>query len=311
MPITLDEIAALVAAAARAPSVHNSQPWRFRVCGNALELHADHDRNLRHTDPDGREMLISCGAALYGLRLGIRKLGYLPAVQILPDPAQPALIARVRPGGRAPITRHEQDMHAALPHRHTHRGPFAPVPVPGRLLAGLCADATAEGAALILIDQPDRLADLAGLIAAADQAQQASPEIRAELRRWTRPAGSDARDGVPAHAWAGTQSADVRRPPAPPPAAAEPRDDGLPATSASQRTAPAPARLPQRDFGLPGSLPGGGPPPSATAVLTTPGDAPADWLRAGRRARDLAQWPGQAGSKTPAPRPGNDDGHAC
>jgi hypothetical protein len=287
MRITLDEITVLVATAARAPSVHNSQPWRFRACGNVLELHADHGRNLRQTDPDGREMLISCGAALYGLRLGFRKLGYLPAVEILPDPAQPALIARVRPGGRAQITRHERDMLAALPHRHTHRGPFAPVPVPGRVLAGLCVDATAEGAVLVLIDQRDRLADLAALAEAAGRAQRASPEIQAELRRWTRPAGSTARDGVPAHAWADPQTAEVRQRAAEPPAVVEPRDDGLPPVSAGLQAVPtlavpAQPRLPQRDFGLPGSLPGRGSPPSATAVLTTPGDTPADWLAAGQ-----------------------------
>jgi nitroreductase len=264
MPVTPDEIAFLIATAARAPSVHNTQPWRFRVGGNVLEFHADPGRNLRQTDPDGREMLISCGAALYGLRLGLRKLGYLPVVELLPDPAQPTLIARIRPGGHAPITRHERDMLAAVPHRHTHRGPFAPVPVPARLLAGLGHDATAEDADLVLIDQPDQVRDLVGLAAAADRAQRASPKIRAELQRWTRSAGSPARDGIPAHAWAGPHSADVPAAPA-----------DVPAT-------PAQERLPQRDFGLPGSLSRGGPPPSATAVLTTPGDGPADWLHAGQ-----------------------------
>ena len=57
----------LIRLAARAPSLHNTQPWRFKVSQDALELYADPKRQLR-VDPDGREMLISCGAALYGLR---------------------------------------------------------------------------------------------------------------------------------------------------------------------------------------------------------------------------------------------------
>ena len=61
----------LVAAAARAPSVHNTQPWRFRAGPDAVELWTDPRRKLR-ADPSGREMLISCGAALFGLRLVIR-----------------------------------------------------------------------------------------------------------------------------------------------------------------------------------------------------------------------------------------------
>ena len=85
----------LIATAARAPSIHNSQPWRFRVDADAVELWADPARKTRD-DAIGREMLISCGAALFGLRLAVRSLGYLPVVDLLPDPAQLRLLARVR-----------------------------------------------------------------------------------------------------------------------------------------------------------------------------------------------------------------------
>jgi nitroreductase len=91
----------LIAAAARAPSVHNTQPWRFRISPGAVELRSDPRRKLR-TDPSGREMLISCGAALFGLRLAVRSLGYLPVTELLPDPAQLRLLARVRTGAAAP-----------------------------------------------------------------------------------------------------------------------------------------------------------------------------------------------------------------
>jgi len=67
----------LIEVAARAPSLHNTQPWRFKLSEHAIELYADASRQLPE-DPAGREMLISCGAALYGLRLGVRSLGYLP-----------------------------------------------------------------------------------------------------------------------------------------------------------------------------------------------------------------------------------------
>src|SRR5215472_15330294 len=88
----------LIAVATRAPSVHNTQPWRFRVSPEVVELWTDPRRKLR-ADPSGREMLISCGAALFGLRLAIRSLGYLPVTELLPDPAQLRLMARVRTGG--------------------------------------------------------------------------------------------------------------------------------------------------------------------------------------------------------------------
>src|SRR5260370_32487881 len=76
-PILADEAGYLIATAARAPSVHNTQPWRFRVGQAAIELYCDQHRKLR-LDPTGREMLISCGAALFGLRRGMRSRGYLP-----------------------------------------------------------------------------------------------------------------------------------------------------------------------------------------------------------------------------------------
>ena len=261
------EFAYLAATAARAPSLHNSQPWRFRFCGDCVELYADPARNLRRADPLGREMLISCGAALYGLRLALRNLGYLPGVEILPDPARPGLLARVWSCGREPVSRGERELIAAIPHRHTHRGPFAPGRVSARLLAAMCGDAAAEGASLVLLDQPGQVHDLAGLTAAAGQAQRASPQIQAELRSWARPAGSAARDGVPGHAQAVLDPAP--RPGAPPARHPRPQE-------------PADERLPQRDFGIPGTLPGGGPLPTATAVLITRADGPADWLQAGQ-----------------------------
>ena len=93
VPIPPGQAGYLIATAARAPSVQNTQPWRFRVSEYAIELYADPGRKLQ-VDRAGREMLISCGAALYGLRLAVRSLGHLPAVELLPDPARLRLLAR-------------------------------------------------------------------------------------------------------------------------------------------------------------------------------------------------------------------------
>ncbi len=253
-PLPADLVESLVAMAARAPSLHNSQPWRFRTGSHGLELAADPDRSLPGVDPAGREMLLSCGAALFGLRLAVRQAGYLPVVSLLPDPAQPALLARVQLGAVAPATRSERQMLAAVPHRHTHRGPFEPGRVAAGLLAGLRRAAAAEGATLCYIDQPDHYQQLATLVAAADRQQQADPAALSETRSWTRPGGAAARDGVPAHSFPAPRN-------------------------------PQACRLAQRDFDLGrdfGRLDSSGGPPSATAVLVTAADGQADWLRAGQ-----------------------------
>jgi nitroreductase len=265
--LTPAETATVIAMAARAPSLHNTQPWQFRVSGDVIELRADPGRMLRHLDTHGRELMISCGAALFGLRLGYRSLGLLPVTELLPDPAQPWLAGRVWPGGHAAMNKAEAELVAAVPHRHTHRGPFAPGEVATRLLAALADDAAAEGAEFLLVDQADAeagtaqatLADqLVRLVDAAAAQQRADPDIVAEVRRWVRPPGSRARDGVPA--WAIGQQP----------------DEPVPASAGR------PLWLPQRDFGQQGGDAPGGVAPSATAVLSTAQDAPADWLRAGQ-----------------------------
>jgi len=254
--IPADQADYLIATAARAPSVHNTQPWRFHVSRYVIELYADPRRKLR-VDPIGREMIISCGAALFGLRLAVRSLGYLPEVELLPDP--PRLLARVRLGAETPMTDEERRMLQALPHRHTHRGPFDARPLPCGLLAGLQRDALAEGATLALVRRGLEYQRLADIVAAASRRQDLDPVAQAEVRRWVRAADSKARDGVPAQActarafpeWADGEC----------------------------------GRLRQRDFdqgrGL-GTLPAEGPSAAATAVLVTSGDRPADWLRAGQ-----------------------------
>src|ERR1035438_3265480 len=207
VPISSGQAGYLVQLAARAPSLHNTQPWRFKVLEDAIELYADHSRQLR-TDPIARELLISCGAALYGLRLAVRSLGRTPEVELFPEsrrrPTEPArlrLLARVRLGGRAPITSDERKMLEAVPHRHTHRGPFEPAPLPAGLLTGLQHDATNEGATLSVVDLDHAGRPLAAIIAASSRGQDLDPASRAEIheiQRWTRDASSQARDGVPA-----------------------------------------------------------------------------------------------------------------
>jgi hypothetical protein len=249
-------VTAMLATAARAPSVHNTQPWRFAVGSHAIDLYADPARKLRQ-DRAGREMLISCGAALFGLRLAVRELGYRPAVTLFPVSSRPGLLARVTLGPEAPLTAMERQMLAALPNRHTHRGAFDPGEVPASLLAGLQHDALAEGATLALIDSPGKYGKLAALVAEATRMQALNAAAREDILRWSRAPGSPARDGVPAAAFAPGGAA-------------------------------APGRLAPRNFDLGRHLgllaaPGpDGPPPAATAVLVTTADDRADWLRAGQ-----------------------------
>ena len=100
---------------------------------DTIDLFADRSRKLPYIDPTGREMLITRGAALFGLRLAIREIGYLPGVQQLLDPAH--ITRSPRCGAAAPIAPAEQQMLTAMPCQHTHRGPFAARGPAGRTAA--------------------------------------------------------------------------------------------------------------------------------------------------------------------------------
>src|SRR5205807_23302 len=130
-PMTAEEITRyVVARAIWAPSVHNTQPWRFTADGGPhLRLYADASRRLTAADPDGREMMISCGAALFSVRLALRSLGYIPETSVLPDPGQPTLVAQVSWRERAAADEFERRLSAQLLTRPTHRGAFDPQPL--------------------------------------------------------------------------------------------------------------------------------------------------------------------------------------
>lgn len=186
----------MLAAAGAAPSLHNSQPWRFHRTPTAIELYADTDRALPVADPDHRELVLACGGALLNLRLALHAAGLHPTVTLLPEPAASGLLARVRPVGHRPVTPTDRALADAIPRRHTNRRPFLPTPVPLTLLAGLRKAARVEQAWLATVT-PAQLPLLRALVAAAHDTQQQDPGFRAEWDQWTgRTAHSP--DGVPA-----------------------------------------------------------------------------------------------------------------
>src|SRR2546423_10352783 len=86
-----------IALATRAPSVHNTQPWRWLLGDSTIHLTADVSRQLPATDPDGRDLLISCGAALHHLHIALAALGWAGELHRIPNPADPTHLAAVEP----------------------------------------------------------------------------------------------------------------------------------------------------------------------------------------------------------------------
>jgi hypothetical protein len=246
----------VIGSAIWAPSVHNTQPWWFAIDGAEIELHADSRRLLCVADPAGREMLLSCGAALFTAKLALRSLGFVPESRVLPDPADPHLIARLRWRRKAPPAGYERLLADQVTRRRMHRGGFGPAPVPPGLLGVLRQGAARDGAELRVASDNASRAILAALVEMAECAQRLDSVYVSELAKWTPPPGSMRPDGVSPSSY---------------PARLE-------------HTSP---HFPGREFarGHGWGLPSAGPGPNRYAgvacVLTTPADRPADWVNAG------------------------------
>lgn len=192
---------ALYRAAARAtlaPSIHNTQPWRFVVAPDRLELYADTTRALAVVDPDGRHLLLSCGAALLGARLSLAAAGIAVRVDLLPDElAAPDLLAVLVPTGETEPDASARRLDAAARSRRSNRREFGPEQLPETVIDVLLRAAHEEGASLQFVTElSDRVA-LATLTQRAEAVQKENPDYHKELRAWTTDDPARA-DGVPA-----------------------------------------------------------------------------------------------------------------
>jgi hypothetical protein len=252
------DLRTVVELASLAPSVHNTQPWRFTWDGAALTLHEDPERSLPVLDPIGRERRISCGSAVLMARLAFAGLGYSVEAELHPWTAtDPYRLATLRVTGRAQPSEADSALAQAIPRRTTDRDPFDARPLPTELLTALRSAAEQEGASLHVLGEESEATtvELQVLLSHADDSQRADPAYLEELARWRRDREAE---GIPARA--------------------------LPSVPAELRG----SSWTLRDFAAAEphavDLPTEPPPPEhpTVVVLLTDGDGPDDWLAAGQ-----------------------------
>ncbi|MFE7189331.1 Acg family FMN-binding oxidoreductase [Kitasatospora sp. NPDC057541] len=261
--LTPADLRLLAAAGGAAPSLHNSQPWRFRPTpdGGGLEVLADPERSVPLADANGAALHIAAGAALFNLRVAAARLGREGSVRLLPDPADPHLLAVLDlaspaaaplPPGPGPFGR---DLYPAIAERHSSRLPFTNRDVPEAVAAELIEAARDEGVALAVLEE-EGVRRVMEVTAEAEDRIAHDPARQVETRSWLRPDDGEASDGLP-YAVLGPQDHD--------------------------------ARVPMREFAGRPPLHEGPPQPSQRfealpqlCTLATTGDGPADWLRTGQ-----------------------------
>jgi hypothetical protein len=234
--------------AVRAPSRHNSQPWLFEIEGDDLRILVDWRRSLKAADPQGREMVMACGAALENLRLGAAHHGHDVDVESRAGGREAALVARVRLGDRRGPEEVEEQLFAAIPRRRTVTA-LRSTEVDPEVLEAMAREAALEGCTLRQV-RPSRARMVAELVVEADAVQWTNARFRTELGLWSR-GGARRQDGFRV------------------------RPEGLPAKRLRRlisRFGGARRELERRIAAQTRTL----------LVLSTRGDEPRDWLAAGR-----------------------------
>lgn len=188
---------ALLAWALLSPSPHNTQPWSWSVREGVIELRRDDSRLLTVSDPDGREMVISCGSALEHLLLRLGIDGDPVEVAILPDHADRSLLARVTVGTGQPyadIPALVEQMSRRRTNRMAYRG--EPMNADER---GLLVEAAADfGVEVTWVSDAAARGAIVDLIMRSDREQMADRAFRKELSHWMRPEHSHQMDGMEA-----------------------------------------------------------------------------------------------------------------
>lgn len=180
----LSTVRAALRRAVRAPSLHNSQPWRWRRGHAGLDLLSDDSRWLAAADPDRTDLLISCGAMLHHARVAFAALDWSTIVRRVPDPQEPTHLASLT-FAREPASPDLAALAEAITRRYSNRSPYTSWEIPEGIVRILLRSGSDQGATVARVEDGTVYRDLAIALAEAESARQANQGYRDELALWT------------------------------------------------------------------------------------------------------------------------------
>ena len=183
--IDVDLFRNAVAAAVRAPSVYNVQPWRFALVDGAIEVRIDPYRLLPVADPGQWATRIACGAAIANIELSLVVAGVRTKTRLWPRSGDDLVVATIGADGACAPSPRQQTLASAIPRRRSNRRPFSDAPVPADARARIVAAAEASGGWLTLVDDRTSVADLAAIVRDAEQLLRSDAAYVAEMQAWT------------------------------------------------------------------------------------------------------------------------------
>ena len=188
-----ETVRAVLTLATRAPSIYNTQPWRWWVDRASLHLYSDSAMQLPNTDPDGRDLMLSCGATLHHCVIALAAKGWHAEVHRLPDPADRNHLATIEVRPHTP-DHADIALAAAIPQRRTDRRIYSARPVPTDAIASMGARAADVGVMLRRVDAMDKLNDI---VKQAVRDHATNHDYLVEVTTWSGRYGGS-RAGVPA-----------------------------------------------------------------------------------------------------------------
>ncbi|GAA1615579.1 nitroreductase [Kribbella sancticallisti] len=192
--LSMEQIDLLLKAAVAAPSMHNTQPWRFEIDRHAINIYLDGSRALPAEDPTGRAMRIAAGAATFNLRCAAAAMGCGSWFGLMPDRYDPDLVARVVVEPINEPDRVLKQLAQEIPRRHTSREPVRPVHLAAEVRALLSKAAMTEQAELTWLPAP-KVKEVLDLLVDTDLREIGDWHRRAERAHWV--GGERSTDGVP------------------------------------------------------------------------------------------------------------------